>query len=470
MLRARDLLGFVTLARYPRARRVLRKARDLFPFTLLGLLILSGAGVATWFLGFERMDLVVLAMGTATLAVGALSLLIVSFTALGVWIALRRATRLGSAEGLRLECGAAVKTGFSIPSLWFVPLVDVRWTWLDPRAHIDLAKSKGRQREMVTAHRRGLVDHVVRRVEVTDAFHLTRIVMELRELRRVRALPSQGALKQVQVIRSLATGDDQHDPMGGPDGDRSDLRAYTPGDPVRFILWRVFAKTRQIVVRSPERAVAVARKAFAYLVVDDADEPAAGAARVVLESGTLGSDWAFGADGCAEHASTRAKALELLAQSAQCPEDARGAGLTHFLQRHVKGPARIVVFVPARRGPWLARVVAATRGRAQSPLSGPPIEFVVCTDGVVARGKKTWTSRLEVSEKAAKKDALTENPEPEGVWTMTDAEDLEAVFAALASTRARVRLADRRAGKVYDARAMSAMTAPAKARPARKAS
>ena len=448
------------LQRDSRVRRVARAAHNLFPFTLLGLVVLPSAGAATWFLGFKQLDLVVLAMGTAALAVGALALVLVVATSIVIALALRRARK---GEGLRLECGVPAPSGFAMSSLWFLPLVDVRWNWVTPRARVDLRKKRGRQHETVTAQRRGFVETVARRIEIADAFRLTKIVLDVSEPRRVRALPSMGALKQVNVLRSLASGDDHYDPMGQPEGDRSDLRAYVPGDPVRFILWRVFAKTRQIVVRTPERAVSVARRAYAYLVVDDADEPAAGVARVAIESGTLGSDWAFGADGCDDVAETRARAAELLAESAHCPEARRGAGLTAFLQRHASGASRVVVFVPAAPGPWLARVVSAAHARGQSRTYGPPMEFIVCTDGIVPRMKKSLQSRLVVDDANEKKPA--DEPSPEDAWTRTDEGQLEAVIAALSATRARVRLVDRRAGRLYDSGALSTL-APSRSRAA----
>ena len=83
---------------------------------------------------------------------------------------------------------------------------------------------------------------------------------------------------------------------GRPDGDRMEIRPYTPGDSVRDIMWKGFARNRQLNVRLPERSVAFDDKACAYLVSGVGDEAASALARLTLECGLLGDDWRFGAD------------------------------------------------------------------------------------------------------------------------------------------------------------------------------
>ncbi len=437
--------------------RALRKLRpgfrivaDLFPFTLLGQVLLAGSIVAFWRYAYQRADLVVLALTAAVMVTCAVGLVLVVATALLLWRALRGRP---SAEAIRLECGFPTRTGFSMSSLWFVPLVHVRWSWVQPEAHLDLALTLGRLHETVTAHRRGIYDGVVRRIEVSDAFHLVRVAFELRDVCSVRALPSAGLLRHINALRSLASGDDQPDPGGRNDGDRSELRHYAPGDPVKFILWRVFAKNRQVVVRTPERAVSAARKTYAYLVAGDADEPAAGAARVALDSGALGSAWVFGADACEESAESKGKALELIARSARATEAQHGAGLSRFLERH-GGSGRVIVFVPARPGPWLGRALAALGRRGGAPADR--LEFAVCSDGMTRAAERGALGRLFFSDRPSYAPGVA------GELT-TDAKDLDAVIRALAATRARVSFVDRRAGRVHDAatlRANAAQPAP----------
>jgi len=108
-----------------RARALLARAVDLFPVTPLGLFVLAGSAFALFAYGLRRVDLVLLMMGGVGLALGAICLLAVGGAALGLYLSLRRK---GGGETLRLECGYPARTGFSLSTLWFVPLVKVSWT------------------------------------------------------------------------------------------------------------------------------------------------------------------------------------------------------------------------------------------------------------------------------------------------------------------------------------------------------
>src|SRR5690606_13705720 len=123
------------------------------------------------------------------------------------------------------------------------------------------------------------------------------------------------------------------------------------------VLWKVFAKSRELIIRTPERAISPARKTAVYMVADQGDEPAAGAARTAIDVGAFGGDWVLGADGTSEVTKSRDHALELLARSAHASADQAGAGLANFLLDAAPGAmARAVVFVPPTPGAWLDRV------------------------------------------------------------------------------------------------------------------
>ncbi len=421
---------------FTRLRTALRTAVDLFPLTPLGLLVLAGCAFALLGYGIRRTDLVLLVIGAVGLALGALAVLVVGATALGVYLVLRKRT---GGETLRLECGYPTRTGFSISNLWYVPLVKVRWDWVAPEAKVTLIPLRRRLHEEIVPARRGVYDAIVRRVEVSDAFGLTRVAFKATEQRALRLAPSMGSLKQMHVVRSIAGGDNVSHPAGPPEGERADMRHYAPGDPIKFVLWKVFARSRQLVVRTPERAISPVRQTVAYLVAGDGDEPAAGAARVAVDSGALGSEWVLGADGNDGLAKTAPQALEVLAKSAHAAREQQGAGLSRFLSQASPGGtvSRAVVFVPATSGPWLDRVLAAVRARSSPNQALSPVEFVVCADGITRRPKPSLLARLALS------------PEGDGVAGQAHAADVAKVVAALSSSRSRVLIVDRLAGRVY---------------------
>jgi hypothetical protein len=365
-----------------RARAIFRRVADPFPLTLVGLVVLLGCGLALFYYGLRRIDLILLVIGSVGVAVGLLAVLLSVVAALMIYLRFRGRS---SDEVISIECGFPAKTGFRLPRPWYLPLIDVAWSWVDPEAAVRLVPRRGWLQEEIVAARRGVVGKVVRRVEVGDIFGLCKIAFRLTEDRTVRFVPSVGKLKHIEVIRGMSGGDDISHPEGPDKGDPLDMRHYNPGDPIRFVLWKVFARSRKLVVRTPERAISPARQTAAFLVACDGDEPAAGAARVAVDGGALGQDWVLGADGTDQHARTKAHALEVLTRSAHSKWDRAGGGLASFLQEASTGSVgRAVVFVPAKPGPWIERVLSAAserRGR---------VDFVVCTDGIRRTSRRSW--------------------------------------------------------------------------------
>ncbi len=355
------------------------------PFTWVGGLIVAASAVALFHYGLGRIDLILLGVGAVGLGVGALSLLL---TVLAAVLCRRAARKLenSTVEHRSLECGYWAATGFSIPSFWYLPFVSVRWSWEEPLALVRVKRKRGRAHEEVFGQRRGETKQIVRRFDVGDIFGLCKITFRSTQSSEIRMMSWVGALRQMHVLRGLASGDDISHPEGPPQGDRYDMRHYVPGDPIRFILWKVFAKTRQLVIRTPERAISQARQTAVYMVADSSDEPAAGAARMAVDFGAFGGDWVLGADGSEGVATSREKALDLLVRSAGVSEARAGGGLSSFLNTAAAGSmARAVVFVPPRPGPWLGRVQKAVAG-----VGGTRIQFIVGIDGldgVVGLGK-----------------------------------------------------------------------------------
>ncbi|MCC6878093.1 MAG: DUF58 domain-containing protein [Sandaracinaceae bacterium] len=427
------------MAKPSRIRRIARRARDYFPLTRLGV-ILGGLGtLAILHYGLKELDLVLLGAGIAGAGATLIGLLCTLFGLLVIGISLRRRKPLDTP--ISLECGYPSETGFSLPRLGWLPIVRFTWEWSAPRAQIRKLRGRGRAIEEVRPTSRGWADVIERRIVIGDVFGLTEIAFTNIERRPVRVMPSVGGLRQMHIVHSLSGGSDIPHPEGTPEGDRMDLRHYTPGDPIRFVLWSVFARTRELVVRTPERALSAARRTLAYLVAGSADEPAAGAARVAVDVGALGRDFAFGADGVEEPASNKDAAMEALARSGGAERDTAGLGLAGFIDQAAKGPiARTVVFVPGRPGPWLEGVTAAAARLPRDAAGRAPLEFVVCTDGVVP------SRAIKVASKMAFRPE-----EREAGDERVDASELMQVVGALGRLGGKVLVVDRRDGHVHRA-------------------
>ncbi len=409
-----------------RVGRVARRLADLFPWTPLGLLVGAAATLGLVHFAYGELDLVLLVVGWGAVGLVAVAGLLVAAGALYLKLRTRPTPR---DEALVAETGQRTPTGFRLASLAAVPLLQVRWQWESP-AGVDVEPVQPSWRgldERVVLWDRGVIEGVGRRLVVQDAFGLARMAVRHRDPLVLEVRPHRGALRQMPVLTSLAGGDEQPHPMGLEAGDRVELRRYVPGDPARFIHWKVFGRTRKLMVRMPERALTRARRTVAYLVAGADDDATAAAARVAIEQEVLGDEWTFGADGGARDASTVDEAVQLIVRSSAARSEG-GAGLRTFLERaDAKGPASAVVFVPPRPGPWLEavrRAAGVRRGR---------LRVVIGVDGLALAPSPSWLRRVLV--RSVRSEAAT------------PAEDFTAVLGALAGARTEVIILDRRTGR-----------------------
>lgn len=376
---------------YHRARRGARRGLDVIPITGLGALAAAVFWAGLTFLGQQRMDVVLLVACSA-----GLGLVVISLTAvvLSTLVLRFRARRLVSPTELALETGRLSPTGWALPTLTYVPLIAVDWHWERPEAFaVDPVRRVFRREERVVAARRGRHQGVRRRIVVGDVFGLARLAFRVDDPLTIEVRPHPGRLGRMEPLTAFAGGDDAPHPMGIDDGDRNELRRYAAGDPARFIHWKVFARTRKLVVRVPERALSQARRTAAYFIAGDQDEATAGAARVAVERGALGRDWVFGADGASVDADNAADALSLIVGSAAVPgtpaDAGQGAGLGAFIDRAERaGPAALVIFAPLAVGPWVdvVHAVAGRRGRG--------LRVVIGVDGLAAPEVRGPLARL----------------------------------------------------------------------------
>jgi hypothetical protein len=354
--------------------RWLAVARDLFPLTPLGLVLAVGAYAALKVFAYAELDLVWLVTGYAALGLALLALLCVLPASLYVWLRLR-ARRALTHDTLRLETGRLLPSGFALPSLRFIPFVQVRWEYLAPEtAELELRLARGQLAEHVALRERGRYTSLERRVWVQDPFGLARIAFRGTDEREMVVLPQLGGLSQLPALSAPAGGSDLPHPMGLEDGDRLELARYSPGDPARFIHWKAFARTRKLLVRRPERAIAIARRCAAFYIAGPDDDASAAVARLALERRLLGQEWVFGTDLAVAGTSRVDEALSQLLASTAAREHS-GRGLQGFLAAADKrGPASVIVFAPPEPSAWISAVVRVASRRQ--------LRVVIAVDGV----------------------------------------------------------------------------------------
>jgi hypothetical protein len=402
----------------------LQRVRDLFPLTPLGLALSIGSYVALRVFAYAELDLVWLVTGYAALGLSLIALLFVVPSALYVFFRVRRLPAVH--EALRLETDRAAASGFALPSLRFVPFVQLRWEYREPEVkRLELRFEQGRFVEYVALAERGQHQSIERRVSVQDPFGLARIAIHSRQARELWVLPHLGGLSQLPTLSAPAGGTDLPHPMGLEDGDRLELARYTPGDPARFIHWKAFARTQKLLVRRPERAVAIARRCAAFYIAGPDDDASAAVARLAIERKLLGREWVFGTDLALTGTSRVDEALTQLVLSVRA-RALSGAGLQGFLmQADKRGPASVIVFAPPEPGAWLSSVTRLASRRQ--------LRVVIGVDGVAQPpARARWLSLFSEAEPALGARAAA----------------LDEVMLALGRARVPVTLLDRTTGRL----------------------
>lgn len=320
--------------------------------------MLIGAAVLALRVSETEVDHLLRPVALVALALVAACLLLVMATTLYV----RRAVKSQEA-GVppELQSGGELTTSFRVPNVRALGLLDVQLEWASPAGFsVSLVRADGRLGEKIGALERGRHDRLVRRFTIEDVFGLSSLSFEVEWAVALRVTPVAAPVNAT-LAASRSSGDAWSHPSGRAEGDLVEMRSYAHGDSMRHVLWRTFARTRRLLVRMPERAVAPQPLNVAFLIAGQADEPSAGVARVFLEQGLLGPDFVFAADGALKPTTRVPEAVEQIIDSIRSRSDGAAGldGLANQVEPHRLGAC--VVFAPPVDGPWRERLVAMSR-------------------------------------------------------------------------------------------------------------
>ncbi len=328
-------------------------------------MLLLGSVVAYWIYARQHMDLVLWVAGVSGLGLCGLSWLAVGVVGLVLRLRWGRSAATRAATG-RGEEGQAFATGALLPRWPPLPLLQVNVLWRRPAgAELRLEPAPQGQREWALLRRRGSFAGLEREVIVADLLGLAKVSWRGSDPAGLLVLP-RSLKAPLPSLLETRSGEGLPYPQGKPEGDRIDLRAYQEGDPLRYVLWKVYARSRKLMVRSPERAVLPARRTLAFLVVSPDDGVAAALLRQALERGGLGDRWVFGADGLPGPVAEVAGALQALAASGN-RERGEPGGLDRFLAQ-IPGldQDQLLIFAGPSVGPRVAELAQTSRARGVS--------------------------------------------------------------------------------------------------------
>jgi hypothetical protein len=344
-------------------RRWLERGRDLFPVTFIGLAALGAAAFVYWKWGKKQSDYILYSAGPVVFGLVALALVFTLLATLRVWLAVRRSPT-GIPPGVETTRGTRTSVRFPRLALW--PMVQVRLRWREPKGvEISLSADGSALVETVVFAARGFYPRIVRRFTVGDIFGLTSLSFTVTSTQTIRVAPLRAA-PTANAFSARSSGDAVSHPAGKQEGDMVEMRRYAYGDPLRNVLWKTYARTRRLLVRMPERAIAPQPTSAAFLVAGAHDDPTASVARMYIEEGLLGTQWVFLADGANGPTARRDEAVDQVIASSAA--QAQGGDGLEILIRSVE-PSRLggcLVFAPPVDGPWRERLLAFAR-RLPSP-------------------------------------------------------------------------------------------------------
>ncbi len=387
-----------------------RRLWGFIPVSVAGVVIAVGGWILLSKFGRGQSDFVLHAAGIAALAITGVT---AAFTLLGTLVvafsAHRHVRRTSTDQHpVHAVTGNEIETGLSIPALTWWPFVDASLTWERPGAvEVTLVRDGSRLREVVVPRERGRTREIVRRFEVRDIFGLAHMAFSRRFPASLHVAPATGDVRIAIALRDVS-GEGYSHPAGEPIGEMVEMRRYAAGDPLRFVLWKTYARTRRLLVRAPERAITPQRSTVAYMVAGPGDEPSASVARTFVEDGLLGADWSFCTDGAREPTEDAAVAVEALIDSAGF-KDRGGEGFDRLLTEvDPHQLANCIVFVPGQDGPWVQRIAAFA-----SRLPRPPT-CVLSIDTALAPPTRGRLARMISAQPPGAKNDL------EGIHALYD--------------------------------------------------
>jgi len=289
----------------------LRPLRALFPLNLVSTLTLLISAVLLF--TYEHEDHILF---VALWLINGVIAVTTSLVLIEAWYVRRWSLSLPPLRAQELEVAQEALSGLKVPLLGPTALVHRQVRWRRPEVHQqELISTSAGLEELVSIRRRGRISEVERTLSVEDIFGFCKVSWVWRQPAELTVLPRSVSISATP-LQQLQEGEELYDPDGHPDGDLVELRRYQEGDPLKLVMWRLYARSGQLMVRSPERALSLKKDLVAYVLAHPSDEPSASTVRAYLERGLFGERFELFADGCSGSAESPSEVLDHLLASA----------------------------------------------------------------------------------------------------------------------------------------------------------
>lgn len=325
--------------------------RGLFPLTWVSI-ILSALIYYVWFWEVSaHANQILYSVVLLWLLAFAIILFFTIVTSIVVFVVTYRTNR-GVVFENKNEVGGFLETHYKVLAPVLIPFVTIDIELLEK----GFQRKDGRDllwcTETLVPTERGRYETLHRKITIRDIFGLTAVSFVLKQTVCLEIMPATSKFEMI-ALRNRTTGDGFSHPEGDPKGELIEMRRYQAGDPLRLVLWKVFARSRKLVVRAPEPAIVEENDMFVYFICGERDETSASMARSILSSfGVDNKDLSFAADGAKRIVLDEKEGLSDVIDSVS--ERNRGGEDLLTIAPLVKEAAMAHCFllVPQTKGPW----------------------------------------------------------------------------------------------------------------------
>ncbi len=276
--------------------RIFKTARGLFPLTWLSI-ILAALLYYVWYWEVSaHANQILYTVVLLWLLVWAV-LLFFTLISAGLVFLCTRQHNLDLMLACKNEVGGHISSQYQVFCPFFLPFVEISVSMPDTSFKRHAKRGAMWESEWLEPAGRGRIKSLERIISVRDIFGLTAMTFKMAQTADIEVLPASGQF-EIKAFQTRTSGDGYSHPEGDPKGELVEMRRYQAGDPLKLILWKVFARSRKLVVRAPEPAIVEQNDMFVYFVSGREDEASASMARAFLSSfGKDDGDLCFAADG-----------------------------------------------------------------------------------------------------------------------------------------------------------------------------
>ena len=368
--------------------RVFKTARGLFPLTWLSI-VLAVLVYYVWYWEVSaHANQILYTVVLLWLLVWAVLLVFSLLSVALVWLVTRSHNR-DNAIACKNEVGGHITSDYAVFCPFFLPFVEVNVEMVQTSIKRHAQRHAIWETEWLEPVGRGRFAELRRRITVRDIFGLTSITFEMCQNADIEISPASGQF-EMKAFQTRTTGDGYSHPEGDPKGELVEMRRYQAGDPLKLILWKVFARSRKLVVRAPEPAIVEQNDMFVYFVSGRDDEASAAVARAFLASfGKDDGDMCFAADGANRIASDQKEGISDVIDSVNHREH---GGEDLLAVAPLVSPATMqncFLLVPQRMGAWIDVVRKFVAQYQVRPV------FIMSVNGDEGRVAASKPSRLK---------------------------------------------------------------------------